>query len=261
MASSSTRNIFSILPTEVRDIVWQALFPDLQVFAGVDHVDCPYMRPHEEHFAATLPCPCNYHQLQPLLVSRRVHAELKRVMDKAPVVADYTAGRYMRLTPRLEHRIVELALDETVYPVISCRLGILGDVSFQDFLEVFPLLKKVIMPEGLGSGMGLRFPSHIPIHIASCLRSLGGPEEMPNADMLELVRSDLSGSDVYSDFLDFTESIVSAAGMEIVSTYRYNVTVSECWWWPFETSWEVYNKSFVGVSCCFSPPLSFPRQN
>ena len=170
-------------------------------------------------------------------------------MEKAAISADYTASRYMRLPPPLVLRVVELTLDETVYPVIGCfSVGALGDIPHEDFVTTFPRLQRIVMPEALGTGMGLRFPQQIPFHIYSCLRNRNGPNQMPMADMTEAVRADLSGGE-FETLFNLTEQIVLEAELEIVSTYRYKISVSECLEWPLRSESKVlYNQEFNGVS-------------
>ena len=265
MASNAKHNILTI-PAELRLMIWELVFPKLDYFGGADHHKCPYTESLYEiagkvstfGISALTPCPCNNRQLQPLWLCKQGYREMKHVMDKVPINADYTSQYWhLRLQPRLEQRVRSLTLDETVYPVISCGRGILEHVLYDDFLAAFPNLDKITMPERLGSsGMGLSFPTHMPEVIYECLRSRGGPDELPTADMTETVRADLDGRG-HGELFEFTWSIVLAAGMDIVSTYRYKISVSQCLEWPLGPSdKEVYNKDFCGVSC----PRCFPLE-
>lgn len=182
------------IPRELRLMIWERVFPKLDYFGGVDHKECPhrtsrsqYVEMYGDEWGVLVdapPCSCNYRQLHPLFLCKKTYNEMKRVLDGSEIEADFTTDLVCGLKPSLCDRIRTLTLAESVFPVVSCQLGFLEYVRYGDFLNTFPSLEKITMPEGLDWGMDIRFPSSIPSHIWSRLRSRDGPAAMPNADMM-----------------------------------------------------------------------------
>ena len=259
MAGNIEANLLT-LPGEVRQMIWERVFDPLKYHAGDDHYHhCPDAVDRAattagQHPPTPRPCLCNNRQFHVRTLCRQVHNEMQAAVEKAftssLIDANYTIPtRFIRLQPDAEQRLRSLTLDATVYPLIGCGVGTLEDIRYDDFLTTFPNLKYIHMPEDLGTGLGLRFAAHIPLHIESCLRRQGGPDEMPNADMAELVRSDLDGQgESFGEDFDHMESIILAAGIEITSTYRYRVSVAVMQEPPFSENMKVYDKTLCGVS-------------
>ncbi|EXJ56603.1 hypothetical protein A1O7_06947 [Cladophialophora yegresii CBS 114405] len=264
MADSPKPPTLLTIPPEIRLRIWEFVFDELHYFGAVSHDGCRKEIPPEEYIEEDSkeivaeqdsddivdlppkplqPCSCNDRQLLPLYLCRQTYGEMKEALKKAPITAEYTVDPVVELKPTFVGRIHTLILDGTVFPILYPR--ILGRVDYDDIEWVFPGLKRIVLPEGLGSGLGLRFPSSIPMHIYSCLRESEGPTAMPTADMTGIVRSDLSGHR-FTEGFHATEALVRNAGIEISSTYRYTVAASEILRWPFDTERDIYEGSFAG---------------
>ncbi|ETI26370.1 hypothetical protein G647_03147 [Cladophialophora carrionii CBS 160.54] len=266
MADTPQTPTLLTVPTEIRLRIWESVFDRLHYFGGVSHDDCRNENPPRGYIEEEPkeivdkdldndvdlppkplpPCPCNDRQLLPLYLCRQTYEEMKEALTKARITAEYTSNPVVELKPTFFGRIHTLILDETVFPILKFSPGVLDRVDYDDIEWVFPGLKRVVMPEGLGSGLGLRFPSSIPMHIYSCLRNREGPNGMPTADMTGIVRSDLSGHG-FNERFHATEVVVRNAGIEVSSTYRYMIWASQILSWPFNTDEnDIYKGNFSG---------------
>ncbi len=182
------------IPKELRLMIWERVFPELQYFGGVHEYGClpdvsrsQFVRLYGNDPEAAPSCFCNYYRLQPLFICKQTYDGMKYVLDKADIHADFTSTIPRGLRPSLYKRIRALTLSESVFPVLSCQLGFLEHVRYDDFLSTFPSLEKITMPSHeLGWSMDLRFPSSIPFHIDGCLNSRDGPASMPTANMMSV---------------------------------------------------------------------------
>ena len=238
------------LPPELRLTIWESAFPKLSYFASVHHGGCPgnVFDEYRDNWYIPPRCPCNKRQLSPLYTSKAMYGEMKAVIDKVKIDAEYAGRCHDDLHPKFFSRIRKLKLDEAIFPCVSLDMGPLCQIH--DILATLPSLEQIVMPEGLGTEMGLRFPSSLPLHIYSCLRSRAGPNSPPEkeGDLVDLVRSDVSGVGLDEEFIR-TESLIDSGRIEISSTYRFRVSVSEHVEWPFcadADEKELMNQEFQG---------------
>lgn len=185
-----------------------------------------------------------------------MHREMKDVLEKARIDAEYTSLTQYPLKTSLCARVQTLTLDETVFPAVQCGIGFLEKYYYDDFETLFPELRKIILPEGLGDGLGLRFPSSLWMHIYHCLRNSDGPAALPDADCTELACSDLGGMAWYTPY-HMTSQYIHARGISIVSTYRYTIDVAESFAWPFAAEDEM--RPLYYAKCCGVSFPIFPR--
>ncbi|KAJ9615382.1 hypothetical protein H2200_001457 [Cladophialophora chaetospira] len=239
MADMARPASFLTIPAELRVMIWKLILPKVHYFGGYTHQRCPYYKKVEDETNSKRsprlpPCPCNDRQLRPLYLCKSLYNEMKYVLERAEIEAEYTSPIHCALKPSMCGQIRTLILDQTVFPVVECGIGFLKNRDYDDFPKLFPRLKKIIMPEGLGDGLGLRFPSSLPMHIYSCLRSRNGPDAMPNADCTEIVCSDLEGAGYELPFWEM-DLIIHKQDVSVVSSYRYTIQVAEhvVLDWPF----------------------------
>jgi hypothetical protein len=198
------------------------------------------------------PCPCSVDLVHPLLFGKVTAQQRSDLQRKAIIHQQRSAFYNARLDRRHFQHIETLILDETVFPIVDYYL---------DFLDA-PGLKEVILPEDLGPGLGLSFTGSIPNHIEDCLANPDGPEDPHVANMLSLVKSDLSFYPWDEKFADMERRVQS--GLKITSTYRYTAEVSEVLQWPFcgknGGRRTLYKADELCGVCCSPPFPPFPSR-